>query len=463
MVSTLIGVPLAAAVFLHCVGDEATVGNATPEAGTPDPGVDSATPGTDSATGTDAGFDTGVDPAACAARKVNEASAVFVNINGTDSAQCGSAAEPCQTVQTGINQAKTLSKTIVYIARGTYKESVNLAAGLTLEGGWDTLAGKWIPACDNNDIIAAAKLQMPDASNTVVTADFTGTGTLRYLSILGKAAKPAAGESVYGVFAKGASLAFESISVSVGPAGTGADGNVGSTGGTGATKCATGAGGAGNAGGQGGAAQPGTFGPTGYVPGDGNTGLSNGTNGANGTCAATCPGNEVTICMPNVAACGASEGCPTPLAGCGGTPGGGGGGGLGGGSSIAVFGWDATFSVNGGAFLGGNAGAGGAGGGGGPGGTGGAGTTQQVLCASCINGNQCATVGNQTIATGGQGGKGGNGGQGGGGAGGSSYGIYAGGTAGKITVVNAPLYQNGTAGGGGAPNGPAGAAGQHVP
>ncbi len=410
----------------------------------------------------DAGFESStVDDGGCAARSVTESTAIFVNINGTDSPQCGSAASPCQTIQFGLNQAKALTRTTVYVARGTYKESIKLSPGITLEGGWDTLSGKWIPAC-GADLLGAVKLQMPDATNVVVTADFAGSATLRNLTVLGKAASPAPGESLYGVFAKTASIALESVAVSVGAAGPGAGGDAGAPGSDGGIKCATSNGGAGSPGTPGPGGDGGLVGPTGYVPANGAAGGSNGTAGNNGTCTAACGGNEFTICKPNTVNCSKAQGCVNQLAGCGGTPGKGGLGGGGGGSSIAVFGWDAKFTVSGGSFSGGNGGNGGAGGPGGSGGTGGGGSTEQEGCASCISGNNCATVGNTTLATGGAGGTGGPGGTGGGGAGGWSFGIYAGGT-GTITVVNAPVYQHGTPGAAGTPNGAVGQAGDRFP
>ncbi|CAN5454381.1 hypothetical protein BH09MYX1_BH09MYX1_26760 [soil metagenome] len=438
-----IGFGVAGVSIITCVGDTVTVAPS-------DSGTDTSI--AETSTG---------DGGGCTSRVANEATGVFVNINGTDSAQCGSAASPCQTVQAGLNQAKVLTKSTVYVARGTYKETITLSPGLAIEGGWDTLSGKWIPAC-GADLVGAVKLQMPDTANVVVKADFTGAATLRNLSIFSKTTTPAVGESLYGVLAMKCSLAFESVTVNIGPAGVGTDGDAGAPGSTGGIKCGASTGAVGGPGTPGAGGDAGAFGPTGYVAVNGANGLGNGSSGANGTCTAMCSGNEYTVCKSNTLNCSKANVCVSPLSGCGGTPGGGGQGGIGGGSSIAVFGWDATFSLSGGSFVGGNGGNGGKGGTGGGGGTGGNGTAEQEGCASCLSGNSCATVGNTTLATGSMGGLGGAGGAGGGGAGGASFGVYAGGT-GKITVVTAPLFQHGTAGTAGSPNGAPGIAADRFP
>jgi len=96
--TTGIGVPLAAMALITCVGDDAPIGSTDPDGATALP--DGATALPDGATalpdggGSDGAIDSGVDPAACAARTVNEAHAVFVNINGIDSPQCGGASSP---------------------------------------------------------------------------------------------------------------------------------------------------------------------------------------------------------------------------------------------------------------------------------------------------------------------------------------------------------------------------------
>ena len=393
---------------------------------------------------------------ACAARSVDDTTGVYVSINGTDSPTCGVRTAPCQTIQSGVDQAKLLGRSTVYIARGTYKETVTLAAGITLEGGWDTLSAQWVPIC-GSDEISAVKIQMPDSANTVVTASFTGAATLRLMSLLGKTTV-AAGESIYGVRARDASITLESVVVTLGAAGAGTDGDAGAGGADGSTKCAQGDGGAGVAAGDGPGATAGSFTENGYQPSSGALGSSDGGTGSAGSCSTST--SCTTTCQPNVC----TSGCVNPLGGCGGSPGSGGGGGSGGGSSIAVYGWNAKITLLGGSFTAGNGGNGGAGGAGGTGGAGGAGTAEQELCLSCINnGASCATVGDYTLATGIQGGVGGGGGHGGGGAGGYSYAVFNGGDAGTVALQNSPAFVHGTAGQGGPVNGASGQAADRGP
>ncbi len=442
-----LGTALAGVCIITCVGDASVA-----------PVFDAGL--VDGSNSTDSGGSG--DASSCANRTVDEIGGVFVNINGMDSAQCGSATSPCQTIQAGVNQAKVLTRKTVFVARGTYKETVTLNAAITIMGGWDTISGKWIPAC-GADLINAVKIQMPDAANVAIKADFNGAATLRYLSVIGKTAAPTPGQSVYGVFAHNCSLSFESVSVNVGPGGVGGDGDAGATGGIGGIKCVTGVGATGKTGSVGNGADGGSFDPTGYVGTNGSVGVKDSLPGDTGSCTAKCGGNEFTTCKPNTVNCSASNGCVNKLAGCGGGPGEPGIGGSGGGASIGVFGWDATFSLSGGSFIGGAAGNGGNGGKGGSGGMGGAGASENEGCAQCINGNSCASVGNMTAAVGGQGGAGGPGGIGGGGSGGPSYGLYAGGQKALITVVTAPLFQHGNAGMGGTPSGSPGATGDRFP
>ena len=267
--------------------------------------------------------------AECAARAVNDATGVFVTVNGADTSTCGTRAEPCMTIQTGINQAKLNGHSTVYIARGTYVASVSLADGVTLEGGWDTASLTWIPVCDTTKV-SAVKITMPTSSNVTVSVG-GGTSGLRYVSILGKgAAQPS--ESVYGIFATNATLTLDTISVTLNAGGDGAIGDVGDAGAQGGIDCDAGDAAAGASSGNVGAgASAGAFGPTGYAPQTGGPGADDGGTGAPGTCMLSSACETICFTCQSV--------CVNPLAGCGGHPGLGGGGGFGGGSSVAVYGW----------------------------------------------------------------------------------------------------------------------------
>ncbi len=394
------------------------------------------------------------DAATCAQRAVDDASGVFVTVNGGDTSTCGTRTEPCMTIQTGINQAKLLGRSIVYIARGTYVESLQLAAGVTLEGGWDTASTTWIPACDTTEV-SAVKITMPPTANVVVTADFSGSAGLRLLSVLGKAtAQP--GESVYGIFATNATLTLDTISVSVGAGGDGAAGAQGDAGAQGGTDCDAGDAGAGpSPGNVGEGATSGSFGPNGWLPASGGPGAADGSVGAPGPC--TINSSCITTCYTCLSV------CVNSLAGCGGNAGGGGAGGSGGGSSVAVYSWNAHVQVLGGSFAAGNGGAGGSGGAGGNGGTGGAGNVQNATCLDACSDAGCATVGNASPQIGGTGGAGASGGHGGGGSGGNSIALYNGGNSGSVTLSGSPLLSFGTAGAGGVVNGASGTAAAQWP
>jgi len=62
--------------------------------------------------------------------------AVFVSVTGTNSAGCGTLADPCASITFGMAQAATAVKPHVYIAVGTYNEAVQLTNGVSLFGGY---------------------------------------------------------------------------------------------------------------------------------------------------------------------------------------------------------------------------------------------------------------------------------------------------------------------------------------
>jgi hypothetical protein len=401
-------------------------------------------------TATDAGpGDTGVPDAGdgsteeagipCADRTVNVNTGVFVaQTGGTDQPSCGSIASPCSTLQMGITQAQHSGATTVYVATGTYEESIAVPSGLTIVG-----TSGWTPVC-GIAAVTAVSIEMPDGGGTVVTvAADAGSVTLRYLGILGNAQPAAAGQSLYGIFGPGAAFTLDTIAVTMGSGGAGATGNIGATDLSAPNGCPEGTGASGGAASNTPPpAPPGTFGPNGYVPGTGATGASDGGSGSAGGCS-----------PPLIQFCSCGVSCALPLSGCGGFPGQGGIGGQGGGSSIGVYGWNSAVTIVGGTYLAGNGGNGGNGGDGGPGGAGGGESAESCTCTG---------FGPQQYI-GGPGGAGGPGGRGGGGAGGFSYAIFLGGDAGTLTLLSAPTLGHGEAGAGGSFNGTPGQAGDEGP
>jgi hypothetical protein len=389
----------------------------------------------------------------CASRTVDVNTGVFVAASGgVDQPSCGSIAAPCATIQTGITQAHSSGASTVYVATGTYTESITVTSGLTLEGAWSATPTGWTPVC-GIAAVTAVSIELPSGHDTVVTVSPGATGvTLRYLGILADAPPAAASQSLYGVFAQSAQLALEDVAVTMGSGGSGDAGAPGSPVPTAVSGCLEGDAATGNAASNTPPPTPsGTFGASGYETSSGVTGASDGGTGGTGTC--TAPGyTNCSTCAP---------GCPAgaQVSGCGGAPGLGGMGGQGGGSSIAVYGWNSRITLVGGTFVAGNGGNGGNGGDGGPGGPGG---SYEVLPVTYYPG--CVCIGN-TLGNliGGTGGAGGPGGRGAGGAGGFSYAVFSGGDAGTLTLASSPKLVHGEAGAGGTFNGPPGRAADQGP
>ena len=386
---------------------------------------------------------------------MSDTAGVFVTLFGTDDSTCGERTAPCKTVQTGVNQAKLLGRTTVYIARGTYTESVTLAAGITLEGGWTRRTPPGSPRAGATRI-SAVTIVAPSTANTTISAPTGANGAgLRLLTVQSKAtANP--GESLYGVFLDGVSFTLDTVVVTVANGGDGAGGAAGDAGAKGASTCDAGPGTAGAAAGPGAGAEAGAFAESGYVAASGGSGSSDGGSGVPGSCVIQ------NGCLTQCSTCMAV--CLHAIAGCGGSPGAGGAGGAGGGSSVAVFAWNATVTVLGGSFTAGSGGNGGNGGVGGSGGAGGSGGVSNEVClSSCSAGGGCTSVDDMSPGIGDAGGAGGAGGQGGGGAGGDSYAFVVAGDAGALNMENQPSLQHGQAGTGGVVNGQPGQAGNRGP
>jgi hypothetical protein len=414
-------------------------------------GADGAT-GRDAGHAHDAGSTDGHDgSAACNMAPVplgDAGSIVYVSANGSASLPCGKKATPCLTVQDGVATATALvaqgGAAVVWVGQGAYSESVTLASGVSIRGGFAT---DWtVPRCGAPTVITGVTGATLTATNlktpiTVSTMTLHGTSS------------PAPGESVYGVFATsdgdaGAGLTLEDVTIALGPAGNGTPGLTGTDGAGADASCST----SGNpfVGEPGsGASNSGTFSIDGFTPSSASKGSQGGTGLTGSVGAAGCAQPCIEGCTDGL--CSAQAENPVCAAvgpgGCGGGGGGGGTGGGGGGSSVALFAWNVPVLVQGGALGAGNGGPGGMGGPGGPGGAAPAPTSASCVSACTYSGLTCVTSSNATATStnGAPGGQGGTGGRGGGGAGGSSYSLYSGGSS-TTSFSGAVAYSHGKAG-----------------
>jgi hypothetical protein len=481
--------PVDASADTTVVPHDATMTDVTPEAATEggptDDGSDDGLEEGDAVVQTDGPATNDAPPydAGSCMSAVDPAHGVFVAPppGGVDARGCGTLPTmPCQTISAGIAtaNAKTdgAARTIVYVAEGTYTETVTLSGGVTVQGGWHWDGGSnWSFEC-TTPAATLVKVQAPASSNmtVVATANDSKTTTLSTLTVLSKATANA-GESLYGVFATGANtvLALTDVIVTMQAGGKGQDGSQGGAGSAAGAAGSCGAASDGNnastPGGAGTAGAVGSFSATGYTTHVGGTG-GNGSTGDNGMAG---PGGVTvvaTACGGSPCAIQSQGNCDggAGLEGCGGGGGLGGTGGSGGGSSVAVFANDATVTITAGGYLAGNGGNGGAGGAGGAGAAGGGGAPGfPTNCpASSCSGTSC--VGGVVSASGGDagtsGGRGSTGGQGGGGAGGDSYTLVTLGLAKtRLTLVGSPALTAGNPGMGGPGNGSAGLAATGYP
>ena len=399
---------------------------------------------------------------------------IFVSARtGNAESTCGSMAAPCRTIGDALARYREANgaKTTVYVASGSYAESVVLADGVTIEGGWDVVFDAWVPSEGTRAVIAP-----PTDARAVVADDLKVAATVRLLTLRSKVAGPS--ESLYGVFAHGTDasakpmLRLDQITIELG---AGGDGDAGmpetDAGAAGTSGCAPDEdGGAGSPGTTGRGADAGEVTATGYTTANGDTG---GTGGSGHTGRTGDPGmlQNCTVCCSNGGFCGGScsgAGCTYQQGsgygvggapGCGGGGGRGGGGGGGGGGSIGVFAWGGDVVVIDTRIVAGAGGRGGEGGAGARGGDGGLGLEGTVgLCT--YDEIKCSTASTPLEGLpGDNGGPGGMGGTGGSGAGGPSCAIYTG-PATNVTVTASTLIHGL---GGASTNGAPGIAGDVCP
>jgi hypothetical protein len=429
-----------------------SVGGFDGEAGSPSAGADSGEGGG------------GGGELNCFPLKAGDAKALFVTSEGEDGPTCGSRDFPCRSVQVAIDRA-ALSSGIerVYVATGVYAESLELRAGVTVEGGVSAFgapgAFEWTLACSHEDRVVITGAE--GAGQTVLAKDLFGEARLEKLTLKTPPAGPS--ESTFGVKALGESTKLVLTAVEVLPekGGDGEDGARGAEGESGGTACEPGDAALGADGDGAPGPLTGEFDPElGFVPADGADGAPGGAGesgvaAANGSCVNCYTCTNLAVCLQAAA----PPSCGQPgTSGCGGKGGGGGGKGGGGGSSVALFAVDSRVEVRGGALVAGDGGRGGKGGEGGPPGPGGEGETGESgpLCrAQPCDLLLCSSSGGQGSGSGSagtQGGRGGYGGYGSGGSGGHSFAIVELGSA-QVKLFDAPRVDHGKAGRGGCPAG----------
>jgi hypothetical protein len=372
------------------------------------------------------------------------ANAIFVAADSGNDNNPGTMAMPVATIKKGMTLAGASNPVKdLYVAKGTYTESVTLQGGIGIYGGYDD-SNKWSRALTNVTLI-----QSPSAT-AVSGTELDDALELQLLSIVSSDALQA-GTSSYGVLLAndlaGVTVTFTAVDITAGngapgTAGiggvTGASGGQGGMGDTSGAKAAGGMSMCGAVGGIGGASVNGsTNGKPGGMGGSTPGGGTGGSPGSGGTSPGSCGGNSGSQAPTNDTAGGNgtngnngtlptavgafTNGLYVPGAGGPGTAGtnggGGGGGGSGSGDSSVCFAIPPCCNDSSGG--GGGGGGGGCGGTAGQGGTGGGGSFAIGAIESAIIVNGC-TLAPGTGGAGGAGGNGGPGGTGGGGGGGGS-------------------------------------------
>ena len=393
----------------------------------------------------------------------------------------------------------------VYISEGTYNETLTLANGVSLYGGYSAANG-WARS-------VAYMVEIVGGTTAVTGNNLNSPTELQLLAITSASNSSPSGSSYALFLVNSNAVTLSNVVLEAGaggpgsPGGSGSSGSGGGTGSIGSPGCENSNGFCDNCstppGGAGGTSSCGRTGGTGGIPGLGGSGGStggtgtggtpgggggsgccgnglvggsgsNGSTGISGAGGSSFGGSAVTGYMVSDGVNGStgghgngggggggggggtdncnSYGSSGGGGGGGGCGGGGGTGGDGGGASVAMFLFSSTVAVIDCDFLTANGGAGGIGGNGGTGGTGGAGGP----------GGPYGGSGEQDDggdgAFGGPGGGGGNGGHGGGGGGGPSIGILCG-TGSSLSLDSGNAYFLGSGGGGGTSPGIDGAQG----
>lgn len=162
----------------------------------------------------------------------DKSTSIFVATTGDD-ANAGTMDAPVKTVARGLTLAAAQGKTALYLAKGTYNESVTLISGISLYGGYDAAAG-WQRQLTHVTTLAGGP--------TALTAQGINKETHVELLNIQAASGAVTGGSSYGVFVTSSPgpLYFYRDQISAG------DGANGAAGGSGANGAAGGLGGNGD-------------------------------------------------------------------------------------------------------------------------------------------------------------------------------------------------------------------------
>ncbi|MHB1138201.1 MAG: PKD domain-containing protein, partial [Microthrixaceae bacterium] len=388
--------------------------------------------------------------------------AIFVNAaTGGNTSTCGTASEPCASIDQGQSRAIATARSSVYVAGGTYGK-FTVQPGLEIRGGYGQNWQRGVLASGNAVANVTASFDATVGGPVAVLASGITTAT-RVADLRVTGANAPAGQASYGIVVRSSTnaLVLDSLTIIGGTGGNGSQGAAGSSGSTGTAGngnnggngfepggiCNTSSAGGGGAGGSGansgggggkGGVVDGSCGWTGFCSNcDAQPGQTGATGGGSGGGAGGGGGTAGQDGLPWI--CTWSEGSPThgnngaPGApGASGAPGAGGPAGANGGTG----GLGSHGAAGGGGGGGGandcnqdDAGAGGGGGGGGGARAavaGSGGTAGRASIALRIEGSSPVLTGlSITLGTGGAGGNGGAGafGQpgGAGGAGGAHY------------------------------------------
>lgn len=164
--------------------------------------------------------------------------ATFVVTTGSDVAGCGDMANPCATIQYGIDIAAGLGKRDVYIMEGTYDDgAITLADGVSLYGGY---GGAWMwarGASATTRVVGSTGVEVIAGASEAVTIVADGLTTPTIVADLEIVAPDAtgthangAGRSSYGFWVKDVAAGVLTVERNTFIGGAGADGAVGAAG-----------------------------------------------------------------------------------------------------------------------------------------------------------------------------------------------------------------------------------------